>query len=49
MAHHSSDRIGKRITQRISQIVSDCHYASRRSVQRNTPWLARPTSTEPRS
>jgi hypothetical protein len=35
----------RRLTRRFAEIVAECSYASRRSVELNTPWLTRRHTT----
>jgi hypothetical protein len=38
-------RTTRRLTRRFAETVAECSYASRRSVELNTPWLARRHTT----
>lgn len=50
MTRRLSRRTANPVTRRLAEIVADCNYASRRSVERNAPWMSRhdATSTQPR-
>ncbi len=45
MTTQSSQRITTRLARRLADIVAECHYASRRSMEHNTPWVRQASTT----